>query len=170
MRLMLAGSLLMVLVGSNAFGQSAASPDSVLVGDFKLRLGMSQEAVLGGIAKDGFKATASDEMWVITSTAGVWGNISFTKGKLSYVLKNWGPHDQKQAVGFAKALFSVLASQGEGTKACIVDTSDDRQPNGEVREIILNCGGAKSIEISIISSELQPSEMAGVAEVMRSEK
>jgi hypothetical protein len=136
--------------------------DSVEIGGVTLRLGMEQEFVIHSLSEyynlhEIGAAAASDSSWVAETKAGPpymsVANVAFAGGRLSSVYKFLTVGSEPHAdTGFASALYGAVAKFKQESQApCEVKTNSSQQPVGELRAMVVICGGRqKFLSVDIV--------------------
>jgi hypothetical protein len=138
------------------------SSDSIEIGGMMLRLGMEQDSVIHGLSENYSlheigTATASESSWVVETKAGppfmAVANLAFAAGRLSLVYKFWTIGSEPYAdAGLASTLYGAVAKiEQENKLPCVVTAKNSQQPAGELKALVVNCGGRqKSLSIDIV--------------------
>ncbi len=138
------------------------SSESIEVGGMTLRLGMAQDFVIHGLSEyynihEIGTATASGSSWTAETNAGppdmAVANLAFVGGRLSSVYKFWTVGSEPHAdAGFAGTFYGAVARFEQESKApCEVTTNSSPQPVGELRAMVVTCGGRqKFLSIDIV--------------------
>jgi hypothetical protein len=171
--------LLVVAVQAQQTPPAPDSLDSIEIGGVTLRLGMEQDAVLHGLGEyynlhQVGMAAASPSTWVAETKAGppfmAVANVAFESGRLSSVYKFWTvgsePHSGE---GFAGILYGAIAKFERENKApCQVATNTSQKPAGELKAVVVTCGGRqKYLSLDIVPMD-HGQEGVSLAEVLRS--
>lgn len=153
-----------------AHGQIAQ--DSIYLGTTRLTLGMPKDAVIAALAGSYEVRNLGEgqvSSWIVSSKNGppfkAVGNVVFKDGKLSSVLKYWGPEDQQKGVEFATSLYGVIDGFAkEGRRTCTISVGQKQDPGYENKAMFITCG-EKYIRIDIDRSE-KTGESADITEVL----
>jgi hypothetical protein len=166
--------LIFVLV-IQVHGQRHANPQSdafITMGGVKLSLGMPQDTVIAHLVEQFTlrkqSGSGAEGVWMVFPKTvppyDAVASLSFKNGKLTAVLKYWGPADQQKGVEFARALYAVLAELTKDNGTCVVSNGVSNDVNFEAKAIFINCG-TKYVRIDITRSE-GPSESAEITEAL----
>jgi hypothetical protein len=173
------GFLMVFAVRAQQAPPAIDSSDSIEIGGMTLRLGMEQEAVLHGLSESydlhqvGM-AAASPSNWVADTKAGppfmAVANVAFVGGRLSSVYKFWTVGSEPRAEdSFAGILYGAIAKFEQENKApCQVATNTSQKPAGELKAVVVTCGGRqKYLSLDIVPMG-HGQEGVSLAEVLRS--
>ena len=148
-----------------------AVQDSIFLGNVKLSLGMPQETVIAALGRSYQVANGGEDQSSFLVTPKnvppfmVIGNVAFTDGKLTSIMKYWSPEDQKKGVEFATSLYGVIDGfVREGRRTCHIDIGQVQDPGYDARAMFIVCG-KKQIRIDISRSG-QFGESATITEVL----
>ncbi len=152
--------------------QGQGTQDSIYLGGTRLTLGMPKDAVVTALAGS-YEVRSLGEgqfsSWTVSSKNGPpfksVGNVVFRDGKLSSVLKYWGPEDQQKGVEFATSLYGVIDGfTQEGRRACTISVGQKQDPGYQSKAMFINCGN-KYVRIDIGRRE-QVGEFTDITEVL----
>jgi hypothetical protein len=155
-------ALALYLSHITAYGQGYS--ESINLGSTRLTLGMSQDAVFAGLAREYTvqKLTVKGKeefLWGVKLDKSPNSNfvamLQFANGRLTWISKEWIPEDQIRDFELVTRLHWVLSElSSTGPRTCTVATDknhgmvEDFKPV-EWRSISITCGGAKSVDISV---------------------
>lgn len=153
--------------------------DAITFDGVELRLGLSKEAVVSQLSTlynlvrlTNAGASESDD-WLINSKespTASYGQVSFSKGKLVLIAKDWTPSDN-DSTSFAQMLFGVLDQFGkEDRHECLVNTNATHTPNMNAQVITMFCGAKRlNIEITEMLSGAYKGKSASIQELLISD-
>jgi hypothetical protein len=154
------------------------SPESIEIGGMTLRLGMEQDSVIHGLSEsynlhEIGTATATGSSWMAETKTGppylAVANVAFVGGRLSSVYKFWAVGSESHAdTGFAGTLYGAVAKfKQENKSPCQIATDSSQQPAGELKAMVVTCGGRQEF----LSVDIVPTgngqESVSVAEVLK---
>jgi hypothetical protein len=144
MRLLRTVPLLVFLVAPASASEPSSSANTIKLGGFDLKLGMSQTEVIKNLTTV-YDVKYHEEIggWMVTKLdegrpAGMgWeqsiGSVYFSGGKLKYVQKEWDVGQTQKEL--AQAIFD--AAQASGGQDCLVAPKE----SGRFRAVLISCGG-----------------------------
>ena len=154
--------LLMFAAQAQQTSSSPVSSESIKIGGMALQLRMDQDFVIHGLSENYNlheidKGTASESSWMAETKAGppymAVANVAFVGKQLSSVYKFWTVGSEPHAdSSFAGTLYEAVTRFKQESKApCEVTTNSSREPAGELRAIVVTCGGRqKFLKIDIV--------------------
>lgn len=170
--LMLSWIILVTLVIPSAMlGQPS---DSIPVGETRLRLGMSRQAVLTALSSyevrkadysSGtmkYRLCEGENVFCSVFRMGHTGeneiaSLEFTDDRLTLVTKLLNQGEELQGVLLARALYSAFATLlNDGKRTCVIDATQNEGPKGYYRAAFVICGG-RTIVIQVNQSDSGPS-------------
>jgi hypothetical protein len=159
-KLCLAVLINLLLLINSGFTQDESN--SINVAGIFLRIGMGKKAVINKFKAfdlrglgDNLKSPDDCNSYIIMNKDGppyvFIGSLSFKDGKLKSVSKSWSEGYKNNTLSeFIQALYALFSNTtGNATKAFIVTTDEQREPQGEKKEIIFTTG-SKTIRISYL--------------------
>ena len=146
--------------------------DAISVGSQTFTLGMPREDVLAKLAGNFRIRKDSDTGWSVWSKHGPYdpiASLTFKRGKLSGVIKYWGPTDQQKGVDFARSLYGALTGfVTEGRRVCTISVDQTQHPGFEAKSASISCGRKYiMVNISVIDKPGAPPEAATVDEFLQ---
>ena len=175
--------MLVLLLSFAGSGVAEGQSNSITLGDAVLRLGMSEAEVKAEIDKH--PPLVEEANGAIGNMPGnqlkeenltrytLYGNVSFTHGRLSRVEKHWKPtHGADTDVELASAVYgAALAVAGTTPKICSVYTRNESEPDQDYRETTIECnspGVSRSVHVFIKTLRLSKNTYfdAQVSEVL----
>jgi hypothetical protein len=134
--------------------QAQVADDTISLGGFDLRLGMEQEDVLKRLtsAYEITHVEIAPGSWVVHrkgQRTSVVGSLSFDRGKLIAVNKQWGPVAGDQtASGLGTALFNAARALPAGTaSSCTVSVTSFSLNSSVAEQTVIECG-SRSLRIT----------------------
>jgi hypothetical protein len=152
---------------------SFASEPTLFLAGVEMKLGMPEVSLIANLQENYKLTKVGEDGWVIFEKQGppykTVGNIGFTKGKLSWISKDWGSYHSDEALDFAKELFSLLSSLADNhpTPALVHPKVKVRRPGLVMSEIELLYPD-KTISISIVESK-EDGNSISISEVLKIE-
>jgi hypothetical protein len=139
---------------------SKGTVDSVRVGPTLLTLGMLRDEALEQLmreyeVRENATRTASFESWLVwTKNMKTYvANVNLKDGRLSSVIKPWGPSDEHRGVPLAHALYGAISELiGDGRRTCKLDVGETSGPGWTSKGAFIICG-ERHIAIDILRSE-----------------
>jgi len=137
----------------------------MMVGSFKLIVGMPEDTVIAGIAKENIKIEKVSQyggsemsIWTVNTPSRSIA-LNFAAGRLSAVIEDIGPSDQSAGVAFAQAIWGALRTfESEGRTLCTIQAGNASEAGakGSVSNMSasISCG-AKTIDINILSVDTE---------------
>jgi hypothetical protein len=161
--------LLIVLLLICPIAKGQPLRETIWLGDVELGLGMPRDVVVAKLAESyQLNKTEADSFWVVSKDGPphtVVGNVGFKNGKLSAVLKYWGPEDQQKGLEFANSLYAAIASLSKNAQeSCSVNVGETNEPQVERKSAFITCG-QRYIRMDIVHNK-KGGDSAGITEVL----
>ena len=146
--------------GSYQEGRKQSSQDDIVLETVRLRIGMSEEPVLDMLPKS-YDLQKAGPSWMVSKSVSAdskippraIGSVTFTDGKLTTVMRYWGPEDQQKGFEFAEHLYDLPNSfTNEGRTSCSIETGRLKQLEFDSRTIFITCG-AKHIRMDLLTKQ-----------------
>jgi len=136
------------LVACTIFSAQAQAPsgNSILIGDARLRLGMSQESVIRALQSSYEISTVGNDGDFTFRARGrahdasPEGYLSFRAGKLTEATKLWNGDEPNTADALSHAIYGAASSFTDPMAPCSIATFKSQKPNEEKRGVTLSCG------------------------------
>ncbi len=147
MRVLVVALLLVIAFPGRA---QAPSPQSISIGEVPLVLGIPKDAALSKLREVFDVSEAGNDTFLIQKKGHAeneiepYGSVSFRKGSLSSVEKDWTSHGLDSGVDIVNAIYGSVSSKSP--QICAVTTFEEQEPNpdievrGERRGVLLTCG------------------------------